>query len=133
MAAKSYTHDNNVIDFFLRNNPGALASPATVYVGLFTVAPANPGDAGTEVDDMGTAYARKAVMFAAPANGATSNMAGVTFDAATASWGTVVAAGIWDAATAGTLLYYGLLGANKTIDMGDTASFAAGQLSVTEQ
>lgn len=133
MAAKSYTHDNNVIDFFLRNNPGTLASPATVYVGLFTVVPANPGDMGTEVDPMGTDYVRKAVMFAAPANGATSNTAGVTFDAAAASWATVVAAGIWDAATDGTLLYYGLLGANKTIDMGDTASFAAGQLSVTEQ
>lgn len=133
MPAKSYTHDNNVINFFLRANPDALMSPATVYVGLFTVAPANPGDAGTEVDTMGTAYVRKAVMFSAPANGVTSNMAGVTFDTATASWGTVVAAGVWDDATAGNLLYYGLLGANKTIDMGDTASFAAGQLSVTEQ
>ena len=134
MAAKSYTHDDNVINFFLRANPGALTSPATVYVGLFTVAPTNPGDAGTEVSTGGgSLYARTAVTFGAPVNGVASNSAPVTFPTAGASWTTVVAAGIFDMASGGTLLYYGTLGSSKTIDPGDTASFAVGQLSVTEQ
>lgn len=135
MPAKSYTHDNNVLNFFLRNNPGSLTAPTTVYVGLLTVAPANPGATGTEVANA-NGYARVAVTFGAPVNGATSNTATVTFPAATgSSWGTVVAAAIYDNATygTGTLLYYGTLGTSKFIDDGDTASFAAGTLTVTEQ
>jgi len=133
MAAKSYTHDDNVINFFLRANPGALTSPATVYVGLFTTAPTNPGDAGTEVS--GNNYARTAVTFGAPSNGVASNSAPASFPQAMGigGWGTVVAAGIFDSLAGGTLLYYGTLGSSKTIDDLDTASFAVGQLSVTEQ
>lgn len=131
MAAKSYTHDNNVINFFLRANPTGLTSPATVYVGLFTVAP-TPGTAGTECS--GVNYARVAVTFALPSNGVTQNSGVVTFPAAGAGgWGTVVAAGIFDSLAGGTLLYFGNLTASKTIDELDVASFANATLSITEQ
>ena len=129
MAAKSYTHDDNILNFFLRGNPGAITSPASVEVGLFTVAPSNPGDAGTECS--GGGYARVAATFAAPVNGSTSNSMVVTFPTATLSWGVVVAAGVFD--NSGTLLYYGNLTASKTIDPGDTASFAMSALTITEQ
>jgi hypothetical protein len=67
-------------------------------------------------------------------SGVTQNTGVVTFPTAGAGgWGLVVAAGIFDDLTLGTLLYFGNLGASKTIDNGDTASFAIGALSVTEQ
>lgn len=131
MAAKSYTLDDALIDHVLRNS--AYASPAQVYAGLFTVMPANPGDAGTEVTTIGTAYARQAVTFAGPTNGATSNSAGVTFPTATLAWGTVVGVGIYDNNVGGNLLYYGTLGTSKVIGVGDSASFAVSALTVTEQ
>jgi hypothetical protein len=39
--------------------------------------------------------------------------------------------GIHDASTAGNLLIWGDLTASKTIDSGDTASFAIGELDIT--
>lgn len=129
MAAKSYTHDNDVINFFLRANPGAITAPATVEIALYTVAPTASGG-GTEVS--GGSYARQAVTFDAPSNGVTQNSSLVTFPTATLSWGIVVAAAIHDQGS-GNMLYFGNLTASKTIDPGDTASFAAGTLSITEQ
>lgn len=135
MPAKSYTHDGQVLNFFLRGNPGGtITAPASVYVALLTVAPSGPGDTGTEVTNA-NGYARTVATFDAPVNGVTQNSGTVTFPAATGSWGTVVAAAIYDSGTygGGNLLYYGTLGLSKLIDNGDTASFAAGALTVTEQ
>ena len=131
MAAKSYTLDNSIINFFLRADVTGETSPATVEVALYTVAPTASGG-GTEVSTAGTGYARQVITFDAPANGVTQNSALVTFPVAMLSWGTVVAAAIHDQGT-GNLLYFGNLSASKTIDPGDTASFAAGTLSITEQ
>jgi hypothetical protein len=67
----------------------------------------------------------------AASGGAKSNGAAITFPQATASWGTVTHFGILDAATSGNLLCWGALSASKTIDAGDTPSFAAGELDIT--
>lgn len=129
MPAKSYTLDNSIINFFLRADVTSETSPAVVEVALYTVAPTASGG-GTECS--GGAYARQVITFDAPMNGVTQNSALVTFPTATLSWGTVVAAAIHDQGT-GNMLYYGNLSSSKTIDPGDTASFAAGTLSITEQ
>jgi len=105
---------------------------ATVYVALYTVAPTRAGG-GTEV--AGGSYSRTAATFGAPSGSApteVANTGAVTFPTATASWGTVVAFGILDASVAGNLLYFNNLTASKTIDSGDTASFAVGDLVATE-
>jgi len=128
MAAKSHTTDNNVLSHLLRNV--ALPSPATVYAALFTVAP-TPSTSGTEVT--GGSYARVATTFGAPALGVALNSAPVAFPTASALWGTVVAVGIFDSLAGGTLLYFGTLTLAKIVDNGDTASFAASALSITEQ
>lgn len=128
MAAKSHYLDNAVLNHVLRNT--ALSSPATVYVGLFTVAP-TPSTSGTEVS--GGSYARVAATFGAPALGVLSNSAPVAFPTATLNWGTVVAVGVFDALSGGNLLYFGALTTSKAVDNGDTASFAAAALSITEQ
>lgn len=106
----------------------------TVYVGLFTAAPTDAGG-GTEVT--GGSYARKSTAGtdwnAASGNPASaSNATSITFVTATASWGTATHFGHFDAATAGNLLRWGALTTSKTISSGDTASFAAGSLTTTE-
>jgi hypothetical protein len=103
-------------------------APTTVYVALYTSDPTD-ADTGTEVS--GTSYARQAVTFGAPSNGATTNSAAVEFPQAGGSWGTVAYIGIRDASTAGNLLYHTALDASKTIATGDVFRIASGSLSVT--
>ena len=102
----------------------------TVYVGLHTTS-TNDDNSGTAVS--GGSYARTAITFAAPSGGATSNSALVTFPTATASWGTVTHFGIYDAAVAGNLLYWGALTVSKTVDNGDIFTIPASNLTVTLQ
>ena len=104
------------------------AAPTTVYVGLFT---SDPTDAGSGTEVSGGAYARQAVTFAAPTDGAGSNTGAVTFPQATANWGTITHFGIFDAATAGNLLLHGPLTASKTVNTGDVFTFPNGALTVT--
>ena len=70
--------------------------------------------------------------FPPASNGTKSNGTTITFPTATADWGTVVAVGIFDAATNGNLLFWANLTTSKTIQNGDTAQFAAGSLTFTE-
>jgi len=55
-----------------------------------------------------------------------------TFVTPTGSWGLVTHFGIFDAVTAGNLLYWNALTSSQTISSGNTVSFAAGALTVTE-
>lgn len=124
--------ENELLDHVLGN--AAYTAPTNVYIALYTAAPSDSGG-GTEVS--GGSYARltvanNATNWPAASGGAKSNGTALTFTTATASWGTVVAFGIFDAATAGNLLYWATLTTNKVIDNGDTAEFAVGDLDVTE-
>ena len=107
----------------------AYTSPATVYVALYTATP-GPSGGGTEVS--GNSYARTACTFSAASSGSITNSADCTFPQATGAWGTIAYFGVFDAATAGNLLYYGSLTASKTINSGDQLKFAAGGITVTE-
>jgi hypothetical protein len=132
MAGKADYLENKVLDHIF--NATAYTAPTTLYFALFTAAPSDSGG-GTEVS--GGSYARKAVTpnttnFPSASGGSVSNGAAITFATATASWGVVTHFGIFDASTAGNLLYWGALSASKTVDSGDTVSFAAGALSVSE-
>ena len=126
MAEISNFLENALINATLRAT--TYTSVATVYVSLWT---SDPTDAGSGTEVSGGSYARTAVTFAAPSNGATTNNADVTFPTATASWGTVGWIGINDAATSGNLLYHTALDTAKTIDSGDIFKISTGNLSVT--
>jgi hypothetical protein len=132
MGSKSNYLENKILDHVLGGV--TYTPPATLYVALFTAAPGETGG-GTEVS--GGGYARVAVAndttnWPAASNGQKSNGTVITFPAATANWGTVVAWGIFDAATGGNLLYYGDVSPNRTVNNGDTAQFAVGALTFTE-
>jgi hypothetical protein len=126
MAGLSDYLENIVINHLFRNQ--AYTPPATIYVGLFTTAPTDAGG-GTEVS--GGSYARQSVTLSAASGGSTSNSADITFPTATADWGTIVAAGIFDASTAGNLLAWNNLTQSKTVNNGDTFRITAGNLTLT--
>jgi hypothetical protein len=126
MAEMSNFLENALINATLRNT--TYTSVATVYVSLWT---SDPTDAGSGTEVSGGSYARTAVTFGAPSNGASLNSADVTFPTATASWATVGWIGINDAATSGNLLYHTALDTAKAIDSGDIFKISTGNLSVT--
>ena len=132
MAALSDYSEQAILNHIFRNM-AIFSPPANVYLALFTAAPSDSGG-GTEVT--GGSYARKAVsttsQWSAPGvGGLTDNINAQVFPTATASWGTVTHFGIFDAATAGNLLFHGALTVSKTVGSGDTFQFAAGDLDIT--
>jgi len=130
MTAFSDYLENELLDHTLKNL--AFTSPSAVYVALATASFAddNSGTAN-EISTTGTAYARQTATFAAASGGSASTSATITFPTATANWGTITHFGIYDASTAGNLLYHGALTASKVIDNGDTFEIQAGNLTVT--
>lgn len=112
----------------------AYTMPTNWYAGLMTVAPNDTGTGFTEVT--GGSYARVTVA-AAGWNAATAgeptvgdNVGAITFPAATADWGTVVAVGLWDASTAGNMRIWATVSPGKVVSNGDTVSIAAGAFDV---
>lgn len=84
-------------------------SMPTAHVGLFTAMPTDAGG-GTEVS--GGSYARvttAGVNWAAASANSGANAADFQFPAATADWGWILGAGLFDAPTAGNLMSYGWL------------------------
>lgn len=115
----------------------AYTAPTTLYVGLFTTAPSDSA-AGTEVS--GGAYARQSAAMTVSGTSPTEadNDAAIEFPTATASWGTVTYAGVFDASTGGNLLAYAQLTdpadfstpLPKAITTGDIFRIAAGNLKI---
>ncbi len=151
MAAWTDFAENKIIDWFFRGqalgitgaSAGAGSGPTSLYVGLLTSSPADPGG-GTEVT--GGSYARVAVSSAlanwagtqaaasttasSGTSGTTSNNGAITFPAPTANWGSVTHWAIYDASTGGNMLIYAALNTAKTVNNGDPApSFAAASLT----
>ncbi|CAB4122357.1 hypothetical protein UFOVP36_37 [uncultured Caudovirales phage] len=141
MAAMSDYLENKIIDWLFRGQ--TYTPPAGIYIGLLTSAPSDTGG-GTEVT--GNAYARvnlapslanwagtqaaASTVASTGTTGTTSNNAAITFPTPTASWGTVTHFAVYDAASAGNLLFWGALTISKTINQSDAVSFAAASLSV---
>lgn len=126
MAGKSNTHETSVLNLLRATS---ITAPAAVYVTLFS---ANPTDAYTAGVPTGTeaAVTRAAITFAAP-TGTPRSVTNTNAILITMPAVTVSAVGIFDAATAGNLLYWVAITA-KTFDAGDSASFAASAITVTE-
>jgi hypothetical protein len=115
----------------------AYTAPTTLYVGLHTSASSDSA-AGTEVS--GGSYARQTAAFTVSGTSPTEATTGaaIEFPTATASWGTVTYAGVYDALTGGNLLAYAELtdpsdfttALPKAIDTGDIFRISAGNLKI---
>lgn len=134
---------NKLLDYILRQQ--AYTAPTTVWVALATTT-GSTAACGTEVS--GGAYARVSVTSGLTAwagtqgtgttvastgtSGTTSNNAAITFPAPTATWGTITEFCVFDASTAGNLLFRAALTTSKTVNNGDAApSFAISALTWT--
>ena len=126
MAEMSNFLENELYDHVLRN--ASYTSPSSLYVSLHTADPTDDGS-GTEVS--GGSYARTAVTMGAPANGSGTNSADVQFPQATGDWGSVSHIAIWDASSAGNMLFHTPLDTTKNITTGDVFKIASGSLTVT--
>lgn len=132
--------ENKIVDALLRGQ--SLGAPATLYIGLDTVACGETGS-GTEVT--GGSYARVAVASSlanwagtqsagsttasSGTSGTTSNNASINFPTPSAGWGTVVSVRWWDASTSGNAWICTNLSVSKTINSGDTVNFPAASLT----
>lgn len=113
----------------------AFVAPVTTFIGLSTTTPADDGTNITEPPG-GAAYARVSktnnlTNWPAAVGGLKENGTAVDFAAATGAWGTVTHFFIADALSGGNILASGVLTTPKTIDNGDTASFAIGDIDIT--
>lgn len=107
-------------------------APATVYCRLYTSAPTDAGG-GTEVSggsyspvsitNDNTEWSRSA--------GLAQNINAIQFAAATASWGTVTSAALWDASSGGNLICWANLTSAQTVNNGSTFAFNAGSFRVS--
>lgn len=131
MAGKTDAHSDSVLNI-LRNT--AIAAITTVYAALFTV---TPSDSGGGTESSYGSDTRKAITFTAPeahtSGRKVENDPLITWT----SWDgtspeTFVSAGVFDALTVGNLLYWAALTTSRTINTGESATFAVDALRVTE-
>lgn len=136
-SGKSTYWANHLLDLIC--GASAFSAPGSSYLGLYTAAP-GAGGGGTEAT--GTSYARasntnNSTTWPASSGGVKSNGVAFTFATCTdaAGWSSganMVACALMDALTGGNELYFGGLTTAKPVLNGDAASFAIGQLSITE-
>jgi hypothetical protein len=135
MSAASNYLENKVLDHVLTAT--GYTAPTTRYLALFTntsgsaAANLEAGTLSDEVTTSGTAYGRKTITFAAASGGSSASNATVTFDTATANWGTITHVAVMDAATSGNVLFYGAVTTSKTIETGDTFQVSSGNLTIS--
>lgn len=137
--------ENTIVDRLVRGQ-STPAFPTTWYVALFTSS-CSDSAGGTEVS--GNNYSRPSVTAnltnwagtqsagstaaSSGTGGVTSNNGAINFATPSGSWGTVTYWGLYDASSAGNMWICAALTTSKTINSGDTVSFASGALSVTVQ
>lgn len=133
MSAASNYLENKVLDHVLRNT--AYTQPGALYLGLFKNTSGNAAtnlEAGTLTDEVsGGSYARKTVAFSAASSGSAATSATVTFDTASANWGTITHVAVLDASTSGNVLFWGAVTTSKTIETGDTFQVSSGNLTIS--
>ncbi len=107
-------------------NAAAYTPPATVYCGLLSAY--TDDDTFTELS--GNGYARKDFTFDAAADGATANTSDEQFATATGDWTTATHWAIFDASSAGNLLFRQALDSNATVLTDETFRIKSGQLQI---
>lgn len=135
MSATNFLSRNILNALFGRgsNDFGGFSSPPDLHLAASTSTPTDAGANFTE-PGAGVAYARIDLVAgnfldATLANPSLlENGSALTFATATgAGWGTITHVGIFDALTTGNLLLFYALTTARTINNGDTLSFAAGE------
>ena len=114
MAAFSNYTEEILLDHLLTQGP--------FYIALYTT---SPGDTDTGTEVIAASYARQSITFTR-LDSDLSNSNSVVFPTATESWGTITHIGIFDALTAGNLMWHGPLTSSKLVELGDTITYPIG-------
>lgn len=131
MAGLSDYAEANMLNALLRGTNFVAPLTTSLRLALFT---ADPTDAGNlnEVASGGWYTRQLTGAFTAPSPSGTAQMSGnaasITFPAVTGSAVTVTHIGIFDAATAGNMLFSSAMITQKTLQPGDVLSFAPGTI-----
>lgn len=124
--------ENELLDHIFGCGNRNYTPPTNIYAALST---ADPGEAGAGLaEPSGGSYARvqtAATDWNVAASGAVDNANPITFPEATGDWGSITHFALFDALTGGNMLGYGALTVGKSIGIGDTAKFSAGDLDVS--
>ena len=138
MAGKADFLENQLLDHVFRA-VSIFATPANVYIALFTTTPTgDDGTGGTEVT--GGAYARVTAATgtgnwkdpSTATQGQTKNLVKLVFPVATANWGTINGMGIYDASGGGNLYYFGDITTPTAVNSGSQAFFEINDITVAE-
>jgi hypothetical protein len=128
MSMTNYTEEN-LLNHLLGS--GTFTKPSARWVAAFTAAPGETGG-GTEVT--GGSYARVSaaaftITAANPSTAVTSAL--IEFPVATGAWGTITHVAVFDASTAGNMLFFAELTDSKAVASGDVLRIPAGDLTLT--
>ena len=123
---------NNLLAHVFGDTP--YSPPATFYVALFTTMPNADGSGGVEVS--GGSYARAASTndvsnWPDASSRVKANAIDITFVQASAEWGSVVGAGIYDALSSGNLLVFGEFSNPIEVHLNGVVSFTPNQFTAT--
>ena len=138
-AASNYTEEQTLRHIFQNvstNGAACDTSSSNVYVSLHTGSPGEANDGAHEIPTSGYNYARVQATFGNVTESSNtvsaSSNATITFGHASAnSPADVTHVGIYDAATSGNLLFFGVLSATKTVTAGDVFQINSGSLTIT--
>ena len=107
---------------------GSPTRPTTWFLSLHT---GDPGETGASNELSGNGYARQSIAFTVSGDTATSSTSQSFGPNSGSNWGTVTHFAIWTASSGGTCLYVGAWSGGVAYAVGDTATVAAGQVTVT--
>ena len=124
--------ENELLDHVFGSGNRNYAAAANQFVALSTTIPTDAG--GNFTEPAVGAYARVSradTNWTVAAAGALDNNADIVFPTATANWGTIVYAGIFDLITAGNLLMIGDIIPDQAVNSGNDSQFDLGAFDVT--
>lgn len=125
-----------VIDKFFDYVNAPYTRPGQLYIALFSTVPTAAG--GTEFTSANApGYSRRAIsnnstFWSFNPNVMFNTSTAIASNTASANWPTCYGVGLYDAATGGNLLYWGVLDTPIANTSGNWLQFAAGQFQVTE-
>lgn len=127
MTALSDYAEKLLIDYCF--NTEVVTRPTSWYIALYTAAPSDSGG-GTEVS--GNGYARDQVTFDAGASpgGTTQNASAAIFTASGGNFGTITHFAVFDSLSGGNMLAWTAMDTNRTVNDGETLTFAIGDIDI---
>lgn len=129
MSAASDFLENALLNHVLGGS--TYTQPADIYVALMK-ASAQDNNSGSGQEVSGGSYARQIVTFGAASSGTSTNTNELTFEALSGVSATPIShIALYDASTAGNLLFHGALTTPKTVADGEDAVIRVGQLTIS--